>query len=166
MRHLDERRDMEARHNRQSALKEEELKQFYRFEQLEDTIAEAQGRLLKGGFWYRLRRGDRADRQLIADTTAQIEHGRWREQEALQPLRNQQRDEREGLEKNQKTEARVMADWIDREMESFTHSLDTSRERSQEHDSAREAPSQSQQYTRGGGDSGGRSRVFAPVPYF
>jgi hypothetical protein len=83
----------------------------------------------------------------------------------FQAERNRQRDERERLQEAQRTEARLMDNWIRNEMKTFERSLTPSREQDHTRERSYDAPERSWSQTRGG-DGGGRRRTLAPVPYF
>jgi hypothetical protein len=152
LRHLDENRDMDVRHRRQRENKASELEPIYAntMKRLEKTIAAAQGRLSEGGVLYGLLRAGR-DRRTVATRTAELEHAKWREDEAWQPLRSQQREERGHLEKTQADDTRRMDEWIQGSLRDFEQSLDraATHEQGQDH---------SQQRSHGGEGGTGRGR--------
>ena len=164
LQHLDEIRKLERRHSQESARKEAELEKAYgrHNKVLEASIEGARQRLERGGFWYKLTRGDRRDREAIRTQSLSLADGKEKEQQEWSTFRAKQNQQLEKCRWAHGIEARLMDDWIGRTMQDIERRLTPERER----DTARDhAPEHNQTRAHGGGD-GGRSRVLAPVPYF
>lgn len=109
-RELDERRQMEQRHDQRAAREEEQLRRQYgeperRLEQRIEAIEQRQAR---GGFLYWLNfRQRKADRKNLPNLQASLENTRQRENEAKATYQAQRGQERENLERMQEQQRQV-----------------------------------------------------------